>query len=102
MFACIREKEEELSEVSFFYIPKRETRAAYDGLQAGDVIAMVTDIEGLDITHTGLAYDHGDGRIGLLHAATAGGGIDSPDLLHYLMHNRRQVRMMVARPAPQA
>ena len=101
MFACIREMEEELAEVSFFYIPKRETRAAYDGLQAGDVIAIVTDIEGLDITHTGLAYDHGDGRIGLLHASTSGGVIVSPDLQDYLMNNRRQVGILVARPAPQ-
>src|SRR5690625_7897849 len=99
MFACIREMEEELAEVSFFYIPKRETRAAYDGLQAGDVIAIVADIEGLDITHTGLAYAHGGGRIGLLHASTSGGAIVSTDLPAYHMNTRRQVGILAVSPA---
>lgn len=98
LFACIAEMERNLATHTFHFIPQNEIRDAYDDLQAGDVLALVTNIDGLDVTHTGLAYDDGSGSIGLLHASTSGGVIVSPDLQTYVTNNRRQIGILVARP----
>lgn len=99
LFECIQEMEAELATHTFHYIPQQEIRAAYPHLQAGDILALVTDIEGLDVTHTGLVYANEDGSRGLLHASTSGGVIVSPDLQGYVTNNRRQIGILVARPA---
>ena len=39
-------------------------------IQSGDIIALATSINGLDVTHTGIATREKDGRIHLLHAST--------------------------------
>lgn len=99
LFACIEDMEEGLATHTFHYIPQNEIRASYDGLRAGDVLALVTNIDGLDVTHTGLVYDAGNGTKGLLHASTSGGVLVSPDLQNYVTNNRRQIGILVARPA---
>lgn len=98
VFQCIRDMEARLRGVRLYYIPQDRIRESYHGLQAGDIIATATDIDGLDVTHTGLVYDHGDGRMGLLHASTSGGVKVSPDLQSYVQENRRQIGIVVARP----
>jgi hypothetical protein len=100
LFACIAEMEADLARHSFHYIPQNRISRAYDSLRAGDIIALVTDIDGLDVTHTGLVYDDGNGGRGLLHASTSGGVLVSPDLQRYVTNNRRQIGILVARPAP--
>lgn len=98
LFECIEDMERGLAQHSFHYVPQERISEAYDGLEGGDIVALVTDIEGLDVTHTGLVYDHGDGRKGLLHASTSGGVLVSPDLQRYVMNNSRQIGILVARP----
>ena len=80
------------------YVPQDSIRAVYDQLQAGDVIALATSIDGLDVSHTGLAYAHDDGSIGLLHASTSGGVVVSPDLQRYVQQIVHQIGIVVARP----
>lgn len=98
LFGCIREMEAELATHTFHFIPQNEIRRAYPRLQAGDILALVTDIEGLDVTHTGLVHANEDGTKGLLHASTSGGVVVSPDLQSYVTNNRRQIGILVARP----
>ncbi len=98
LFECIREMEEELATHTFHYIPQNEIRSAYPDLAAGDILALVTNIEGLDVTHTGLVFENEDGSIGMLHASTSGGVLVSPDLQNYVTNNRRQIGILVARP----
>lgn len=100
LFACIAEMEADLAQHSFHYIPQNRISRVYDRLHAGDIIALVTDIDGLDVTHTGLVYDDGNGGRGLLHASTSGGVLVSPDLQRYVTNNRRQIGILVARPTP--
>jgi hypothetical protein len=97
VFACVREMEARLEGMQLFYIPQNRIRAAYSSLQAGDLIATATNIDGLDVTHTGLVYDGGDGRMGLLHASTREGVTVSPDLQSYIQNNRSQIGIIVAR-----
>lgn len=98
LFGELRTIEERLQSLRLTYIPQERIRDVYDRLQAGDIVALATDIEGLDVVHTGLVYAFGDGRIGLLHASTSAGVTVSPDLQSYVENNRRQIGIVVARP----
>lgn len=97
-FAEITRAEADLAGATRFYIPKARVHRAYADLQAGDVLATTTDLAGLDVTHTGFAYDAGDGGIGFLHASPTGGVKVSPDLARYLAGNPRQTGVYVIRP----
>lgn len=98
LYQCIRQAEERLRGSELFYIPQDEIAEKYDRLQAGDIIATATHIEGLDVTHTGLVYDNGDGTKGLLHASLTGGVKVSPDLQSYLQGVDATIGIIVARP----
>lgn len=102
LFQCIRDMEERMRSAELFYVPQDRIRAVYDQLQAGDIVALATRIEGLDVTHTGLVYDNGDGTMGLLHASTSGGVKVSPDLQGYVQGIDHQIGIIVARPLDQA
>ena len=73
LFAGILEMEKRLEGLSLFYIEQSQIREVYPQLQSGDILALATDIGGLDVAHTGLTYKFEDGRIGLLHASTLHG-----------------------------
>ena len=90
--------EDQLNQLELHYIPQAEIRQRYADLRQGDIIALVTDIEGLDVAHTGLVYKGEEGNTGLLHASTSDGVIVSSDLQAYVEGNRRQIGIMVARP----
>jgi hypothetical protein len=98
LFTCVREVEERLARQDYYYVPQERIRAAYGGLRAGDIVALVTNIKGLDVVHTGLVYDAGDAGKGLLHASTSGGVMVSPDLQEYVQNIRTQIGIVVARP----
>ncbi|RMF56871.1 MAG: DUF1460 domain-containing protein [Bacteroidetes bacterium] len=99
LFEGIRAMERRLAARTIYYIPQDRIRTVYDRLQAGDIIATATSIDGLDVSHTGLVYDAGDGKKGFLHASTTGGVKVSPDLQDYVQNNRIQIGIVVARPA---
>ena len=82
------------------YVPQDSIRAVYDQLQAGDIVALVSPIDGLDVAHTGLVYVAKDGSRGLLHASLSDGVVVSPDLQRYVQKIDRQIGMVVARPQP--
>ncbi|MDZ4699523.1 MAG: DUF1460 domain-containing protein [Rhodothermales bacterium] len=98
LFGELRTIEGRLQSLRLTYIPQERIHEVYERLQAGDIVALATDIEGLDVAHTGLVYAFGDGRIGLLHASTSAGVTVSPDLQSYVENNRRQIGIVVARP----
>ena len=99
LYEGIRQMEDDLADVELVYIPQDRIHEAYDGLQAGDLIAIATSIKGLDVSHTGLVYKGDDGSTGLLHASLTGEVKVSPDLQSYVQNNKSQVGIVVARPA---
>lgn len=99
-FMCIGEREQELNTRSFHYIPEARIADVYDDLQAGDIVALTTGIEGLDIAHTGFIYKHADGGTGFIHASTTGQVRLEQDLALYVQGIRNQNGMMVARAQP--
>ncbi|WP_456428750.1 N-acetylmuramoyl-L-alanine amidase-like domain-containing protein [Rhodocaloribacter sp.] len=98
LFQGIRAMEDRLAGFTLYYIPQDRIRSVYDRLRAGDIIATATSIEGLDVSHSGLVYDGGDGRKGFLHASTSGGIKVSPDLQDYVENIKIQIGIVVARP----
>lgn len=98
LFQGIRQMEADLANLELFYIPQDRIRTVYEHLQAGDIIATATHIEGLDVTHTGFVHRGADGTVGFMHASTSGGVKVSPDLQAYIENNRVQVGIVVARP----
>jgi len=81
-----------------FFIPKKTLRRLEDRIREGDLIAVTTNREGLDVQHVGLAA-RVKNRIHLLHASSVEGKVIlSPKTLYrYLMQSRTRSGIMVAR-----
>ncbi len=79
------------------YIPSHQIHGIYPLLKSGDIVAVVTDIKGLDATHTGLAYPTSNG-IGFIHASPSGKVKVSADLQRYVERVDHAIGIMVARP----
>ena len=78
---CIGQLERNL-QVDQRYIPLKALPAVLPKLRNGDIFALVTDIDGLDVTHVGLVERKGN-QVNGLHAAPGHGVIRSPDLVRY-------------------
>jgi hypothetical protein len=98
VFDQVKQMEARLAGHEIYFVPQNRIRSVYGHLQAGDIIALATSINGLDVTHTGLAFRNTDGTFGLLHASTTGQVLVSPDLQAYVENNRSQIGIVVTRP----
>ncbi len=100
-FAAIKQTEKALSQKPICVLPQEEVATREALLQDGDIIALATDIDGLDVTHTGIALRLEDGRIHLLHASTVGEVVISEQpLADYLKGIKRNTGIIVVRPQP--
>jgi hypothetical protein len=97
-YDCIQQVEKQLESLPLTYIPTPKIKDIYPQLQAGDIIGVVTNISGLDTTHTGLVYRFPDGKIGLIHASPAGQVTIAPDLQKYISKVDKTIGIFVARP----
>ena len=94
MFAQIRAMEERLAGMRLAYIPQERIPEFEARFQTGDILAFVTTVDGLDITHTGLVKMDGD-RAGFYHASLTGSVIVDPATIHQYTQNRRNVNGIV-------
>ena len=95
----IRNIEAALSSNPLFVLPSEAVAGQEHSIQDGDIIALATDIQGLDVTHTGIALTGSDGRIHLLHASTEGTVMISKEpLSEYLKKISRNTGIIVVRP----
>lgn len=95
--ALIKIKEKQLSASGITFVPKKEVPRYINKIQTGDIIAFVTTIKGLDISHTALAYRDGD-FITFMHANPKRGVIIEPlGLLAYLYSRSSVKGIIVAR-----
>ena len=89
-----------LSSLPFRYIPKNKiTHLTTNIVSEGDIIAIVTDIEGLDISHVGFATFI-EGEIHLLHASSAKNEviIDALNLNDYLAKYKHHIGIKIVIP----
>ncbi len=98
-FEQILETEKKLKQQPLCVVSRDMLAKNEDVLQSGDIIALATSIDGLDVTHTGFAIRTTDGRIHLLHASSSGAvEISELPLVDYLKKNKNNTGVIVARP----
>ena len=96
----IEKQEKEISCREYYFIPKEELDSKEEQIQNGDLIAITTTVEGLDIGHIGIAVKMDDGRIHLLHAPDVGYKVQISDLpiFEYLNKLKKDTGVIVLRP----
>lgn len=94
----IQKTEEYVRSTSFFYLPKADVNKQSGMIENGDLIAITTSIEGLDISHVGIAYKKG-GVVKLMHASLTEKKvvISTMSLADYLASNKKQTGIIVLR-----
>lgn len=98
-FQKIKASENYLNDQPICILPQDEIATNEHLIHSGDIIALTTSINGLDITHTGLASREKDGRIHLLHASSSGEvKVSELPLVDYLKNIKKNTGIMVARP----
>lgn len=91
--------EKEMAGRKYYYIPEEKLANAESKIQNGDLIAITTNIAGLDVSHVGIAVRMDDGRIHLMHSPNTGKKIQITEqpLADYLIANKKQTGVMVVR-----
>jgi Protein of unknown function (DUF1460) len=79
------------------YVPIGSLRDYEPNLQAGDIIGIVTNTPGLDVTHSGFLYRNGQSPAGLLHASGQSGIKISPNLERYVRGVDGAIGIVIAR-----
>lgn len=96
----IRKQEEEINKRDYYYLPNRSVESSYDGIRNGDLIAITTNLKGLDIGHVGIAVKEADGQVYFMHAPLVGAKVEiTKDPLHiYLTKVKKHTGVIVLRP----
>ncbi len=93
----IRKQEIRLSSDGLRYLPKNHLSRYIDQIRSGDIIAFVTTIPGLDVSHTALALRSGD-SVTFIHANPRHGVTVEPQgLLPYVLHRKTLKGVIIAR-----
>jgi hypothetical protein len=81
-----------------YYLPKQAIRAQEHLIRSGDLIAITTQVAGLDVSHVGLALQL-NGRLHLLHASSLSKQVEiSPEpLAEYMAGKSSQTGIIVCR-----
>lgn len=84
------EYEKELSGKTIHYLPKSKlSPSGVPWIKDGDIIAIITNIPGLDIAHVGIA-NYTDGKLHLLHASSSlGKVVVSEEPLNRMLNNHK-------------
>ena len=100
----IKAMEQQVNAITFTYIPKEQLGNSMrykEYIHDGDIIGIVTNMEGLDISHVGFAIWHDDG-LHLLHASSSKrNGMkvadDAKTMYQYLKEQSKSVGIRVVR-----
>ena len=95
----MRQIEQGLSGKTIHYLPK--DKVPYNGLawiKNGDIIALTTNIPGLDVEHMGIAF-YADGKLTLIHASSSEGKVlaSTTALAQMLKNNKTWTGIRVLR-----
>ncbi len=93
----IKKIENEINKLNLYYIPKDNISEYMKYIYNGDILALRTNIEGLDYSHTGLAFKVKD-TVRLFHASTKTGNVlIDVNIEEYLKNKKRDVGITVIR-----
>ena len=96
---AIRAVEDRINSEPRYYIPKSKIDRALNMIRSGDIICLVSAVEGLDIAHVGLALVE-NGNVKLFHASTSTMKVteDARTLQEYLSGRSSILGIQVLRP----
>ena len=96
----IAKQERAINKREYYFIPKEKVEQFESKIQNGDLIAITTNIKGLDIGHVGIAVKESDGRIHFLHAPLAGAKVQISEkpLPDYLVAVKKHTGIIILRP----
>lgn len=96
---ALAEQEKVISQRKYYYIPQERISLLENKIESGDIIGITTNVDGLDIAHTGLAVKIQSGRIHFLHAPNVGYKVEitKKPLAEYVQGNKKQTGIMVVR-----
>ncbi len=91
--------EKEINKRTLYFLPKAKISQYEKNIQTGDIIGITTSIEGMDISHTGIAVKEKNGSAHFLHASTNKREVQlTKETLHqYLGNNKKHTGIIVAR-----
>ena len=94
----IRQIENRISAKQYFFIPKEKIAAHEREMEDGDIIALVTKISGMDVSHIGLAVKK-QGRVFLLNASSKGAKVETTlvPFADYLKDSKNTTGIFVVR-----
>jgi len=97
----IKKQEEAINKREYYYIPKDKVADIEGKIHNGDLIAITTNLKGLDIGHVGIAIKMDDGRIHFLHAPIVGSKVQitSMPLPDYLAKVKKHTGIIILRAA---
>ena len=97
----IAKQEEAINKREYYYIPKEKVEKIESKIHNGDLIAITTNLKGLDIGHVGIAVKESDGRIHFLHAPLTGSKVQISEkpLPEYLAAIKKHTGIIVLRVA---
>lgn len=98
--SVMSEHEARINKLSFRYIPKRSAASCSGIIKNGDIIAITTNIGGLDFSHLGFAVKDNKGLVHLIHASSSMKKIVFSDetLYKYLAGVNRHTGFVIVRP----
>ncbi len=96
---AIRRVEEAITSRGFAVLPAARLGEALEKIQPGDIIGTATTMEGLDVSHTGVAIRQGS-VVKFLHAPLSGGAVtvSEGDLAEYVAEHKGMSGLVIARP----
>ncbi|MBW3628487.1 MAG: DUF1460 domain-containing protein [Gemmatimonadetes bacterium] len=100
VYERIQQMERSLDSRPRWVVPTDRIAAVADRIETGDVLAFATKIEGLDVTHSAMAFREEGGVLRVLHAPLSGGVVEitRTTLPEYVRNIRRSTGILVARP----
>ncbi len=99
LIPAIAQQEQMLTKTGFMYFPKSNIANLYKYLQDGDIIALTSSIDGVDVNHVGIIIQKGNEFL-LLHAPLSGKKVlisDGP-ITDFLKPQSKNSGIMIARP----
>lgn len=99
LIPAIAEQEKALCSHEFWYFPKSDIGNLYKNLKHGDIIALTSSIEDVDINHVGIIIKKGS-EFYLLHAPLSGKQVLISDglITDFLKPTSKNSGIMIARP----
>jgi hypothetical protein len=91
--------EKEIHKRAHYFVSKDQIASIETQIHDGDIIAITTAMDGLDVSHTGLAMRL-EGALRYVHAPLSKGvvQVSQQSLVDYLMASKSRTGIMVARP----